>query len=176
MSAPPLILGEHSVHISSSFVSTPQLARQSFRACHPRVLAFRLLLAVLCVLLGLVLLAEALLGPQQDSFGVVLGCVMLLLGIGWPVLQRRQVTRRLRDYAEPATTRIVLTDTEYTVEGPGPTLTRLWSTFKSVRLVHGFWVLKTASEGALAFPSSALDATPTETFRTAMGDKGLLVR
>lgn len=100
--------------------------------------------------------------------------VVLLLGLGWPVLQARRISRRLRSFDEPGATRIVLTDAEYAAESPGRTMTRAWTTFTNVALVRGFWVLKIEAEGKIAFPADLLDTTQTEVFRAAMRAKGLL--
>ncbi|MEU8638085.1 hypothetical protein AB0C38_38395 [Amycolatopsis sp. NPDC048633] len=160
--------------ISSSFVFTPEMAKRSFRACHPSAPVARWLPAGIYVVFGVVVLTIALQRSKPDPIGLVLGSAFLLLGVAWPVLQARRVARLLRPFAEPATSRIVLTDAEYAAESPGRTMTRGWTTFTSVALVRGFWVLKLEAEGKVAFPADALDATQTEVFRTAMREKGLL--
>ncbi|SEF37451.1 hypothetical protein SAMN05421837_11411 [Amycolatopsis pretoriensis] len=162
--------------ISSSFVYTPELARQSFRACHPRSPLARWLPAGIYVVLGILALAEALRGARVDPVGLAVGVVVLLLGLGWPVFYARRVARALRPLTEPGTIRLELTDAGYAAEAPGRTTSRLWPTFKSAALVRGFWVLKTESEGTLAFPASVLDAAQNEAFQAAMRDKGLLKR
>ncbi|WP_143168683.1 hypothetical protein [Amycolatopsis australiensis] len=162
------------MEISLSFVATPELAKQSYRACHPSAAVARWLPAAIYVVLGLLATAEAVRGTEPDPTGLGVGVLVLLLGIAWPALHARRVARMLRPYAEPAPTRIVLTDAGYAVEAPGRTMTRVWATFKSAALVRGFWVLKTASEGSVAFPANLLDATRTEVFRAAMREKGLL--
>jgi hypothetical protein len=162
------------VDISFSFVFTPEMAKQSFRACHPSAPVARWLPAGIYVVLGVLALAEALRDAEPDPVGLAVGGVVLLLGLGWPVLQARRINRRLRAYAQPGTTRLVLTDAEYAAEAPGRRVTLLWTTFKSVALVRGFWVLKIESEGKVAFPANALDASQTEVFRAAMREKGLL--
>lgn len=160
--------------ISFSFVFTPEMAKRSYRACHPSAPVARWLPAVIYVVLGVLALAEALRSSPPDPVGLGVGCVVLLLGLGWPALQARRIARLMRHYDEPSATRIVLSDAEYAVEAPGRTMTRLWTTFKRVALVRGFWVLKTESEGTIAFPADLLDATQTEVFRAAMREKGLL--
>ncbi|MFJ7217999.1 hypothetical protein [Amycolatopsis sp. NPDC098790] len=162
--------------ISLSFVYTPEMARQSFRACHPRTPVARWLPAGLYVVLGILALIEALGGTHVDPVGLAVGVVVLLLGLGWPVFYARRVARALRPYAEPTTAKIALTDSGYAGESSGRAVSRLWPTFKSAALVRGFWVLKTESEGTLAFPASVLDAAQTEAFRAAMREKGLLKR
>lgn len=163
------------MHILSSFTTTPQLARESLRACHGGSLLARRLLSVACVLVGLLLLAENLLTPKPDPAGVISACVVIAVGAGLPLAQRRKTARQLAQYAEARETRIALTDAEYRVEGSERTLTRSWDTFDRVRLVRGFWVLRAGSAGALAFPADALDAAQTMTFTAAMRDRGLLV-
>jgi hypothetical protein len=160
--------------ISFSFVPTPEMGKRSYRACHPSALVARWLPAGIYGVFGHAVLTIALQRSKPDPVGLVFGSALLLLAVGWPALQARRVARQLRHYAEPAPTRIVLTDVEYSVEAPGRTMTRLWTTFKRVALVRGFWVLKTESEGAIAFPADALDATQTAVFRAAMREKGLL--
>ncbi|WP_284742228.1 hypothetical protein [Amycolatopsis sp. RTGN1] len=160
--------------ISFSFVFTPEMAKRSYRACHPSAPVARWLPAVIYVVLGVLALAEALRSSPPDPVGLGVGCVVLLLGLGWPVFQARRIARLLRPFAEPATSRIVLTNAEYAAESPGRTMTREWATFKSVALVRGFWVLKIEAEGKVAFPADALDAPRTEVFRAAMREKGLL--
>jgi hypothetical protein len=162
------------VDISSSFVFTPEMAKRSFRACHPSAPVARWLPAGIYVVLGVLALTEALQGAKPDPVGLGVGGVVLLLGLGWPVIQARRISKRLRYFEEPGATRIVLTDAEYAAESPGRTMTRAWTTFKSVALVRGFWVLKLEAEGKIAFPADALDATQTEVFRAAMREKGLL--
>ena len=160
--------------ISLSFVYTPELAKQSFRACHPRAPLARWLPAGIYVVLGILALAEAVRGAHVDPVGLAVGVVVLLLGLGWPAFYARRVARALRPFAEPATTRLALTDAGYAAEAAGRSVSRLWPTFKSAALVRGFWVLKTESEGTLAFPADVLDATQTEAFQSLMRDKGLL--
>ncbi|MFJ9779420.1 hypothetical protein ACIRSS_07540 [Amycolatopsis sp. NPDC101161] len=162
--------------ISSSFVYTPEMAKQSFRACHPKAPVARWLPAGIYVVLGILALTEALQGAEPDPVGLVVGVVVLLLGLGWPVFYARRVARALRPFAEPGTTRLELTDAGYAAEAPGRAVSRLWPTFKSVALVRGFWVLRTESEGTLAFPASVLDAAQNEVFRAVMREKGLLKR
>ncbi|GLY44604.1 hypothetical protein Amsp01_106270 [Amycolatopsis sp. NBRC 101858] len=160
--------------ISLSFVFTPEMAKRSFRACHPSAPVARWLPAGIYVVLGVLVLAEALQGATPDPVGLGVGGVVLLLGLGWPVLQARRISRRLRSFDEPGATRIVLTDAEYAAESPGRTMTRAWTTFTNVALVRGFWVLKIEAEGKIAFPADLLDAAQTDTFRAAMRAKGLL--
>jgi hypothetical protein len=164
------------VDISFSFVFTPEMAKRSFRACHPSAPPARWLPAGIYVAFGLVVLAIAVQRSKPDPIGLVFGCALLLLGVSWPVLQARRVARLLRPFAEPSPTRIVLTDAEYAAESAERTISRLWTTFKRVSLTRGFWVLKTESEGTIAFPADLLDATQTEVFRAAMREKGLLAR
>jgi hypothetical protein len=171
---PITTLGELSVDISVSFVFTPDMAKRSFRACHPSAPVARWLPAGIYVVFGLVVLAVALQRSKPDPIGLIFGCALLLLGFGWPAFQARRVARLLRPFAEPAGSRIVLTDAEYAAESAGSAVSRRWTTFTSVAPVRGFWVLKTESEGPLAFPADALDATQTEVFRSAMREKGLL--
>lgn len=160
--------------ISFSFVYTPELAKRSFRACHPSAPVARWLPAAIYVVLGVLVLTEAFQGAEPDPVGLAVGGVVLLLGLGWPVIQARRISRRLKAFTEPGTTRIVLTDAEYAAEMPGRTMTRAWSTFTSVVLVRGFWVLKLEAEGKIAFPADLLDAPRTDAFRAAMLEKGLL--
>lgn len=162
--------------ISLSFVYTPEMAKQSFRACHPKAPLARWLPAGIYVVLGILALAEAFQGAEPDPVGLAIGVVVLVLGIGWPVFYARRVARALRPYAEPTTARLTLTDAGYTGEGPGRSISRLWPTFKSAALVRGFWVLRTESEGTLAFPAGVLDAAQNEVFRAVMREKGLLKR
>ncbi|WP_372661646.1 hypothetical protein [Amycolatopsis kentuckyensis] len=128
------------------------------------------------VVLGILALAEALQGAHIDPVGLAVGGVVLLLGLGWPAFYARRVARALRPFAEPTATRLALTDAGYAAEAAGRSVSRLWPTFKSAALVRGFWVLKTESEGTLAFPADVLDATQTETFRSVMEKEGLLKR
>ncbi|MEV6627238.1 hypothetical protein AB0M83_07740 [Amycolatopsis sp. NPDC051106] len=160
--------------ISFSFVPTPEMGKRSYRACHPSAPVARWLPVGMYGVFGLVVLTMALQRSKPDPVGLVFGSALLLLAVGWPVLQARRVNRQLRHYADSAPIRIVLSDVEYSAEAPGRTMTRAWTTFRRVALVRGFWVLRTESEGPLAFPADALDATQTEVFRAAMREKGLL--
>jgi len=164
------------VDISSSFHYTPKMARQAFRACHPHGTLVRWLPAGIYLGLGILLLALAF-RDAPDPRALVFGVVVLVLGLfGRQIFNVRRAARAVRALSESGTTRLELSDAGYTVEASGETISLPWPTFKSAALVRGFWVLTTESEGTLAFPSSALDAAQTESFRAVMREKGLLKR
>ncbi|MFR9723471.1 hypothetical protein ACL02R_08875 [Streptomyces sp. MS19] len=157
--------------IVATFTSTPRLALRSYRACHRAAHVFNRLAAGALLASGLLTAAAG----AADGAVYVPGLVIAMAGLVIFLLQRALVRRQLADHlAGPAEVTVTMTDTEYQVRGPGVSRAKAWGTFRRVRRVGDFWILRVNPAAAMALPASALDERQTAAFVSLMESKGLL--
>lgn len=144
--------------ITTTFACDPGLTRRSYRACHRKAFIIRWVAVVGIIGLGL---------ASRLPF-------LALFGLFYALIAEVSVRRQLRS-RHPGTTQVTVTMTDdgYRTDVGNQFVSRSWTSFKEVRRVGDFGVLKVSTQAAQAFPSSTLDASQTLAFEDLIRRKGL---